>query len=122
MADHVRGDDQHAVSHLAQHFFSRVRHTLQPRQSEEAAGAFDGMHQREDQRERAGVIRRSFEPHQRDIEFGQVLGRLGEEIGEQVVHTSVPTVGRSGQNAILGRRMRRNGKCPGRKSRCGPLV
>ena len=47
-ADAVRRDRQFAVAHLAQHVLGRVRHLLQPRQAEEAAGALDRVHQAED--------------------------------------------------------------------------
>jgi hypothetical protein len=52
---------QHAVAYFAQHIFGRVCHTLQPRQTEEAAGSLDRMDQAEDQRQRRLVGRRALQ-------------------------------------------------------------
>ena len=51
-ADHVRRHRQDAVAHLAEHVLGGMRHVLEPRQAEEPAGALDGVHQAEDQRQR----------------------------------------------------------------------
>jgi hypothetical protein len=75
-----------AVAVAAQHVLGGMRHALQPRQAEEAAGALDRVDHPEDLGQRRMVVRRLLEPHQRDIERREALMRLGQEVRDQVVH------------------------------------
>jgi hypothetical protein len=77
---------QHAVAVAAQDVLGRMRDAFQARQAEEAAGALDRVHEPEDLRQGRLVVRRAFEAQQRGIRGRQPLMRLGQEIGEKVVH------------------------------------
>ena len=59
LADHIRRGGQLAVAQLAQYVLGRVRDPLQPRQAQKAAGALDRVHHAENQRQRAGIGRRT---------------------------------------------------------------
>ena len=86
LGDHVAGDLQFAVAHFAEDVFRRMGDLFQPGQAEEAASAFDGVHQPEDQRQHRLIARIALQLDQRAVEFGEALIGFGEKIRQQVVH------------------------------------
>ena len=78
--------DRHAVAELAHQRFGGVRERFEPRQVEEAAGAFDGVDEAEDVVEDLGVVGILLEAHELDVDDVDAFVRLGEEFPQQVVH------------------------------------
>jgi hypothetical protein len=66
---------------------------LQAGQTEESAGALDGVHQTEDvaQHRRVGGV--ALEPHELGVDGVEVLGALGQEFAQKVVHRFAPGLG-----------------------------
>ena len=60
---------------------------LQPGQAEEAAGAFDGVDKPEDVVQHVLVVRVLFELDQLDVDDVDALGRLGQKLVKQIVHS-----------------------------------
>ena len=58
---------RHAVAKLAHQRLGGMRQRFQPRQTEEAAGALDGVHETEDVIEDLGVVRILLETHELDV-------------------------------------------------------
>ena len=58
----------------------------QARQTEKAAGAFDGVNQPEDVSEDLGVVGLLLETHEFDVDHVETLVGLGQEFTQQVVH------------------------------------
>ncbi len=77
-----------------------MRHVLEPRQAEEPAGALDGVHQAEDQRQRLAVVRRALQLDQGDVQVGQALVGLGQKVSKQIVHgiPREPGISRAGRH------------------------
>ena len=63
-----------------------MRHALQARQAEKAAGALDRVDHAEDQRQGRRVVWCPLQRDQSEVEFRQILIGFGQEVGEQIVH------------------------------------
>ena len=85
---HGVGGDRHAVAELAHQRFGGVRQPFEPRQSEEAAGAFDGVNEAKNIAEDLAVVRVLLETHEFGVDAIQTLAGLGQEIPQQLVHTT----------------------------------
>ncbi len=83
--DRVVGRGQ-PIAKLAHQSFGRVRERFQPRQIEEAAGAFDGVNEAEDVIEDLGVVGILLETHELDVHDVETFVGLGHEFPQQVVH------------------------------------
>ena len=89
----ARGRDvQFAVAEFAQDIFAGMRHRIQARQAEKAAGALDGVHQAENVAQDGGVGGFALEAHQLDIEHGEAFGGFGQEFLKQIVHGRIPWI------------------------------
>src|SRR5436309_14671536 len=77
---------------------------LEPRQSEEPAGAFDGVDEAKDIVENLGVVGILLEADQLDIEQVEALVGLGQELAQQFIHGNAP--GRGATQAARPRRSR----------------
>ena len=83
---HRLGGDRHAVAEFAHQRLAGMGQRFQPRQSEEAAGALDGVHQAEDVIQNLGVVRVLLEPHQLIVDRVQALAGLGQKLPQQIIH------------------------------------
>ena len=83
--DRVVGRRQ-AVAKFAHQRLGGMRERFQPRQSEEAAGALDGVHETEDVIEDLGVVGILLETHEFDVHDVEILVGLGHEFPQQIVH------------------------------------
>ena len=83
---HRFGRDRHAVAEFAHQGLAGMRQRFQPRQSEEAAGALDGVNQAEDVIEDLGVVRLLLEPHQLIVDGIQALAGLRQKLPQQIIH------------------------------------
>ena len=63
-----------------------VGERFQPRQPEEAAGAFDGVDEAEDVIEDLGVVRILLETNQLHVDDIETFARLGQKFPQQLVH------------------------------------
>ena len=88
---HGIGLDRHAVAEFAHHRLAGMGERFQPRQSEEAAGALDGVDQAEDVIQDLRVARVLLEPHQLIVDRIQALAGLRQELPQKVVHISMPS-------------------------------
>lgn len=75
-----------AVPELPDQVFGGVGQRLQPRQADEAAGAFDGVNQPEDVAQDVAVVGLLLEAHEFPIDGIEIFARLGQELLQQVVH------------------------------------
>ena len=73
--------------------FGGVRQRFQARQTEESAGALDGVDEAENVVENLGVVRLLLETHELDVDHVEALVGLGQEFPEQVVHRQRPSPG-----------------------------
>ncbi len=79
---HCFGRDlQHAVAEFTQHVLAGVSDALEPRQSDESAGAFDRMDQTENLRQYVRVVRVALELDEFGVDDREALGRLGQKFG-----------------------------------------
>ena len=99
-----------AVAKLAHQRLGGMRERFQPRQTEEAAGALDGVHQAEDVTEDLGVVGILLETHELDVDDVETLVRLGHEFPQQVVHEKRLTSTGSGPSVAL---RQERGQCVG---------
>ena len=83
--DGLAGDRQ-AVAEIAHQRFGGVGERFQPRQPEEAAGAFDGVDEAEDVIENLGVVRILLETNQLHVDDIEAFARLGQKFPQQLVH------------------------------------
>ena len=90
LAHDIRRRGQGIIPQLPQDILSRMSDPFQSGQTKKPAGALNGMHHAEDQRKRSGIVGRTFQRHQRDIEFGEAFVGLGQEVGEQIIHWGPP--------------------------------
>src|SRR5262245_28435165 len=65
-----------------------MRQPLEPRQSEKAASAFDGMNEAKNIAQNLGIIRLLLEAHELGVDPIQTLAGFGQEIPQQLVHTT----------------------------------
>ena len=79
---------RHAVAEFSHQRFGGVRQRFQPRQSQEAAGALDGVDQPEDVAEDFGVVGLLLETHEFDVDHVETFVGLGHEFPQQVVHAT----------------------------------
>ena len=77
---------RHAVAELAHQRLGGVRQRLEPRQSEEAAGALDGVNEPEDVAEDRFVVRILLEPNQFEIDGVEMLARFRQKLAQKIVH------------------------------------
>ncbi len=83
---HRRAGDRHAVAELAHQRLGGVRQRFEARHAEEAAGALDGVYEPENVAQDRLVVRILLESDEFGIHGVEVLGTLGEELTQQVVH------------------------------------
>ena len=86
---HGFGLDRHAVAEFAHQGLAGMGQRFQPRQSQEAAGALDGVDQAEDVIQDLRVARVLLEPDQLIVDRIQALAGLRQELPQQVVHMSM---------------------------------
>ena len=97
------GRDRHAVAEFAHQGLAGMGQRFQPRQSEKAAGALDGVNQAEDVIEDLGVVRVLLEPHQLIIDGIQALAGLRQKLPQQIIHeTGLRTHGRATSTRLSG--------------------
>ena len=85
-----------AVAELAQHVLAGMRHRVEARQAEKAAGALDGVHQAEDVAENGGVGGSRSNRTSSTVERGEAFVGFGQEFLQQIVHeTGLRTHGRT---------------------------
>ncbi len=72
--------DRHAVTEFAHQRLAGMRQRFQPRQSQKAASALDGMDEAEDIIQNLGVVRILLEPHQLIVDRVQALAGLGQKL------------------------------------------
>ena len=77
---HGFGLDRHAVAEFTHQGLAGMGQRFQPRQSEESAGALDGVDQAEDVIQNLRVARVLFEPHQLIVDRVQALAGLRQEL------------------------------------------
>ena len=63
-----------------------MRESFQPRQTEEPAGALDGVHEPEDIPQDGLVVRILLEADELGIDGVEVLAAFGQELAQKVVH------------------------------------
>ena len=88
---HGFGLDRHAVAEFAHQRLAGMGQRFEPRQSQEAAGALDGVHQAEDVIQNLRVARVLLEPHQLIVDRVQALVGLRQELPQQIIHMSSPS-------------------------------
>ena len=88
---HGFGLDRHAVAEFAHQGLAGMGQRFQPRQSQEAAGALDGVDQAEDVIQYLRVARVLLEPHQLIVDRIQALVGLRQELPQQIIHMSSPS-------------------------------
>ncbi len=98
------GGDRHAVAELAHQVLGGVRQRFEPRQSEKAAGSFDGMNQTKNIAEDFAVIRLLLETHQFGVDLFEVLAGFGQKIPQQLVHYPTPLPNKLAAPAATTRR------------------
>ena len=81
--------DRQAVAEFAHQDLGGMRERREPRQSEKAAGALDGVNETENVGENFGVVRLLLETHEFDIDRIETLMGLGQEIAQQLVHCAI---------------------------------
>ncbi len=91
ISDTASDGDRHAVTEFAHQGLAGMRQRFQPRQSEKAAGALDGVNQAEDVIQNLGVVRILLEPHQLIIDGVQALVGFRQELPQQIVHQNTPS-------------------------------
>ena len=80
------GGDRHAVAEFAHQGLAGMGQRLQPRQSQKAAGAFNGVNQPENIVENLCVVRLLLKPNQLIVNRVQALAGLGQKLAQQIVH------------------------------------
>ena len=85
------GCDRHPVAELAHQVFGGVRQRFQPRQTEEAAGSLDGVHQTKDVIQNLGVVLILLEPHQLIVDGIQALAGFRQKLSQKIVHEIWPS-------------------------------
>jgi hypothetical protein len=113
---HGLGRHRHPVAELAHQRLGGVRQRFEARQPEEPAGALDGVDEAEDVPEDRDVVRLLLETHEFDIDDVEALVRLGQELGQQVVHQPKAFVARRGRSAAA---FREPGQCLPKAFRIG---
>jgi hypothetical protein len=78
-ADRIAGD-RHAVAEFAHQGLAGMGQRFQPRQSQKAARALDGMDEAKDVIQYLGVVRILLEPHQLIVDRVQALTGLGQKL------------------------------------------
>src|SRR4029450_10370690 len=79
-----------AVAYLAEHILTGMGDRFQPRQTEEAAGAFDSMDQTKDVTQQFHIIRVLLELDQLDIQNRKILESFSQEFAEEIIHRKGP--------------------------------
>jgi hypothetical protein len=80
--------DRHAIAEFAHQALGRVGQPLEPRQSQEAARAFDSVNEAENIAEDLSVVRLLLEAHELGVDAIQTFAGFGQEIPQQLVHTT----------------------------------
>ncbi len=88
---HRLGLDRHAVAEFTHQRLAGMGQRFQPRQSEEAAGTLDGVHQAEDVIQDLRVARVLLEPHQLIVDRVQALAGLRQEFPQKIIHLGTPS-------------------------------
>ena len=88
MRSHGIGGDRHAVAEPSHQRFGGVGQSLEPRQSEKSASALDGVNQAKDVAQDLAVVRLLLETHELGVDAIQTLAGFGQEIPQQLVHTT----------------------------------
>ena len=78
-ADRFAGD-RHAVAELAHQRLAGMGQRFQPRQTQKAAGALDGVNQAKNIIQNLGVVGVLLEPHQLIVDRVQALAGLGQKL------------------------------------------
>ena len=91
ISDTASAGHRHAVAEFAHQRLAGMRQRFQPRQSEKAAGALDGVNQAEDVIQDLGVVRILLEPHQLIVDGVQALVRLRQKLPQQIIHQNIPS-------------------------------
>ncbi|MGY4343315.1 hypothetical protein ACVWW3_008221 [Bradyrhizobium sp. LM2.9] len=82
---------RHAVTEFAHQRLAGMRQRFQARQSEEAAGALDGVDQAEDVIQDLGVVRLLLELHQLIVHRVQALAGFRQKLPQQIIHENRPS-------------------------------
>ena len=88
---HRAGRHRHAVAEFAHQGLAGMGQRFEPGQSQEAAGALDGVNQPEDVIQNLGIGGVLLEPHQLIIDRIQAFVGLGEELPQKIVHQRMPS-------------------------------
>jgi hypothetical protein len=85
---HAVAGHRHPIAKSAHQGFGGVSQCFQTRQSEEAAGALDGVDQAENVAEDFGIVRFLLKTHELAIDHVEAFVGLDQELLEKVVHCS----------------------------------